>query len=220
MVEITLPASTAVSGVGTYSELKSTIQDFLNRDDLATAVDVFIDLAEARMQREIRHYKMEAITQLTATTQYTTLPSDFLQPIRLSINSTGRTLEAVSRENLQDRRYATNDTAQEPRFYGITDGQLELYPTPSESFAVNLLYYQKIPPLEALAPTNWLLEDSPDVYLYGALIHSAPYLADDPRTTIWAALYQAAVDGLKKSSEDTKWGGGGLNLRAPKYGIR
>lgn len=206
--------------ITTYAELKSAIQDFLNRDDLSATVDTFIDLAEARMQREIRHYKMEAITQLTATTQYTTLPSDFLQPIRLSVNSTGRALEAVSRENLQDRRYATNDTAQEPRFYGITDGQLELYPTPSESFAIDTLYYQKITPLDGTNTSNWLLEDAPDAYLYGALIHSAPYLADDPRTTIWAALYQAAVDSLHKSSEDTKWGGAGLNLRAPKYGIR
>ena len=39
---------------------------------------------------------------------------------------------------------------------------------------------------------GWLLLDAPDVYLYGTLIQSAPYLQDDARTQTWAALYAAA----------------------------
>ena len=53
--------------ITTYAELKTAIADFLNRDDLSSVVDTFIDLAEARIQREIRHYKMEETDTLSAS---------------------------------------------------------------------------------------------------------------------------------------------------------
>ncbi len=41
--------------VGTYAELKTSIADFLNRDDLTSAVPDFIKLAEADMNRKVKH---------------------------------------------------------------------------------------------------------------------------------------------------------------------
>jgi len=204
-------------GITTYTELKSAIADFLNRDDLSSAVDTFIDLAEARMQREIRHYKMEETAQLSASSRYTSLPTDFLQPIRIDLDSNKASLEPASREFIQTRRYENDDATGRPRFYAITDGQLELFPTPGEAMTVNLLYYEKITPLDDSNASNWLLTDAPDAYLYGSLVHTAPYLSDDQRTNTWAALYQSSIDELHLSSERTKWGGP-LNLRPAKYG--
>ena len=43
----------------TYANLKTAIADFLNRDDLTSSIDDFIDLAEAQMNREVRHWDME-----------------------------------------------------------------------------------------------------------------------------------------------------------------
>ena len=43
-----------------YTNLQSTIADYLNRDDLTSVIPVFIQLAEAQMNRDIRHYEMEA----------------------------------------------------------------------------------------------------------------------------------------------------------------
>ena len=39
-----------------YSELKSSIADFLNRDDLTSVIPTFISLAEAQFARDLRHY--------------------------------------------------------------------------------------------------------------------------------------------------------------------
>ena len=44
--------------ITTYAELQSAVADFLNRDDLTSVIPTFIDLAEAQMQRTIRHHKM------------------------------------------------------------------------------------------------------------------------------------------------------------------
>ena len=117
------------------------------------------------------------------------------------------------------KRGATTRTTRpgSPRFYAITDSQLELYPSPGEATDINVLYYEKIPALSDSQTTNWLLTDAPDVYLYGSLVHTAPYLADDQRAQMWAAMYQSAVDELMLASQRTKWGGP-LNMRPAKYG--
>jgi hypothetical protein len=41
----------------TYAELKTSIADFLNRDDLTSAIPDFITLAEADMQRRVKHWR-------------------------------------------------------------------------------------------------------------------------------------------------------------------
>ena len=38
----------------TYSTLKAEIASYLNRDDLTTHLDTFIDLAESRLNRDLR----------------------------------------------------------------------------------------------------------------------------------------------------------------------
>ena len=43
-----------------YTGLKASIADFLNRDDLTAVIPDFITLAEAQINRDIRHFKMEA----------------------------------------------------------------------------------------------------------------------------------------------------------------
>ena len=43
----------------TYAELKASIADFLNRDDLTSVIPDFITLAEADMNRGLRHWRQE-----------------------------------------------------------------------------------------------------------------------------------------------------------------
>ena len=62
----------------TYDELKSSIADFLDRDDLTTVIPDFITLAETKMNREIRHWRMEKRATAVLDTQYSALPNDFL----------------------------------------------------------------------------------------------------------------------------------------------
>ena len=43
----------------TFDELKASIADFLNRDDLTAVIPDFVKLAETKMNRELRHWRME-----------------------------------------------------------------------------------------------------------------------------------------------------------------
>ena len=64
---------------------------------------------------------------------------------------------------------------------------------------------------------NWLLQDEPDLYLYGTLMQSAPYLLDDARTQTWGALYTNALNSLQVASDDTRYGGSGRRIIISSY---
>lgn len=197
-----------------YSELKSSIADFLNRDDLTSVIPTFIALAEAQINRDVRHWKMEKRVTGSLDSEYSQLPTDWLQTIQAHITGGGTyPLQLASRDAIADKRSARNDTSGRPKFYTHADSALELYPTPDASYTIELLYYGKVDALSDLVPVNWLLQDAADVYLYGALIHSAPYLQEDGRASVWAQMYGAAVQKLNQASEAGRMSGSGLTMK-------
>ena len=204
-----------------YTDLQTSIADFLNRDDLTSVIPTFIQLAEAQMQREVRHWKMEARVsgQQSAGDEYMQIPADWLETIRLHLTGSGTSaVTLTSRAAMADiRAKHENVSTVAPYYYCHADGQFELYPTPVEDTDFELLYIQKIPDL-ASNTTNWLLQDAPDVYLYGSLLHSAPYLAEDARVAVWASMYAAAVQNVNNASEQARYSGSGMTLKVRGLG--
>lgn len=199
--------------LATYTELKTAIADFLNRDDLTSIIPTFIQLAEAQINRDLRHWNMELRSTAAQSTQYGAVPSDWLETIRISVNgSSGGRLQLVSKADIEGMRNLNNDAGGTPKYYAHFGGQFEFYPTPSEEVTIDLLYYGKVPDLAA-NETSWLLTDAPDVYLYGSLLHTAPYLQDDARLNVWAQMYSAAVQRLNDTSDKGKWSGTGLKMK-------
>tara|TARA_R110002073_G_scaffold64242_2_gene161007 strand:+ start:1445 stop:2068 length:624 start_codon:yes stop_codon:yes gene_type:complete len=202
--------------ITTYAELKTSITDFLNRDDLTTVTPTFISLAEADMQRRVRHWRQEKRSNANLNSRYSDVPGDFLEVIRFGVTGDNNsTLEMISQSQMLDRRMQNGNTSGSPRYYALTAGEIELFPSPSAITSTELYYYSKIDPLSDSTASNWMLANHPDAYLYGSLVHSAPYLSDDSRITMWAALYQAAIDAINAESESVKFGGSGrrLNIR-------
>ena len=114
-------------------------------------------------------------------------------------------------------RQQNNDQSGRPRFYANVGNEIEVFPTPDTEYTMQLMYYGKTPALSASNTYNWLLQDAPDAYLYGALVQSAPYLQDDVRTQVWASLYTNAIQSLQKSSNETRFAGSGLHMRTSGY---
>jgi hypothetical protein len=201
--------------ITTYTELKSAVADFLNRQDLASAIPTFISLAESSFNRDIRHWRMDVRTSITLDAQFVDLPSGWLETVKI-VNATGegpQELELIPLAEMDERRFASNNTAGAPRFYAINGGKIELYPTPSEAFTASITYVQKPTALSTSNASNWLLENFPDVYLYGSLAHSAPYLQEDSRLGVWAALYQQALSAINLDSDRAKYSGTGLRMK-------
>jgi len=197
-----------------YTELKAAVADFLNRDDLENTIGTFIALAETDMQRRIRHWRMEKRSTAEIDTQYSAIPADFLEVVRFYLTSGDtKPLELISQAELLDRKRKNLNTGGSPSFYAITAGEIEVYPVPDAVYNAELYYISEVPSLSDSNASNWLLDKYSDAYLYGSLVHSAPYLKEDGRIQTWAALYQSAVDAINAESERSKFGGSGRRLK-------
>jgi len=101
----------------------------------------------------------------------------------------------VSRAEMLDLRERYDGATDRPLTFSAVGGKLELAPAPDTSYTMEHLYFSRIPALHEGSPTNWMLDYHPDAYLYGALLHSAPYLVEDQRIAVWSTLYEAVICG-------------------------
>lgn len=179
--------------VDTYENLKTEIASHLERDDLTDSIDTFIDIAEARHKREVRIREMLTRTALTVDDRYEDLPTGFLSAKILRLLTTPVTvLEYMNEDQLSRVRC---ETTGKPRFF-TAHSQLEFDKAPDEAYSGEIIYFKSLTPLSGSNTTNALLDKAPDVYLYGALIASAPFLMHDERVRLWNELYEVGRDGV------------------------
>lgn len=203
----------------TYTELKTSIGDWLNRSDLTNAIPDFISLAEAQVERTLRTRQMIVRANASFDAQYGAVPADFLETKSLKLTSTNpqTPLQFLSIDAL-DNEAANYTASAKPKFFGVVGGQFRLVPTPDATYTTELTYYAKLTKLSSTVTTNWLLASSPDIYLYGALLQAAPYLQDDARIQVWSSLYDRAMSELQTADDRGASSGGALLTRAKTFG--
>lgn len=187
----------------TYSGLKDAIAKFLNRTNLTDVIPAFIALAEAEIARRVR--RKTITTTITVSGATTALPADCveLRSVHLVTSSKGRDLplNVGTPEMLAEMRARYGGAAGRPILACLMGGKLEVAPAPDASYSAEIKYFEKLTPLSATVAANSVLTDSPDVYLYGALKHSAPFLEHDERLSLWTSLFDSAVDQLDIARE-------------------
>jgi len=67
-------------------------------------------------------------------------------------------------------------------------------PTPDQDYQFEVLYYERLQPLDSANQTNWLTEYAPQAMLYGTHLQAMPFLKNDDRIGTWQAMYQQAMD--------------------------
>ena len=205
----------------TYTELKASLADWLNRSDLTSVIPDFISLAEAQMERQLRTRQMivRATASFAAAAEYGTVPDDFLEvkSIKLDTNPvTNLTFQTIdSLDQLSNTTYLSSG---KPLYFTVVGNQFRLLPIPVGAYTAELVYYSKLTKLSASVATNWLLTQAPDVYLYGSLLQAAPYLQDDARISVWSSLYLAGLDQLQVADDRGSTSGGALMARARTFG--
>jgi Sec7-like guanine-nucleotide exchange factor len=203
----------------TYDELKTNIANFLNRSDLTSQLDFFIDATEAEFNRRLRVKDMIKRATATADAQYISLPTDWLEAINVQIDSNEFTpLFQQSIESLDVYRKSTNNVGNQPVYYALVDNTIELAPTPDTSYTLQLTYYGTIDALSSSNTTNFISTGYPDAYLYGALKHASIYLMEDDRVALFTQQFEKALEEMRIEQEKAEFGKGSLIQRRRTYG--
>ena len=196
-----------------YTTLVSTVADYLNRQDLSAQIPTFIQLAEADLNTRLRCREMIVRATTTNDDEYVRLPLDFLEGINLQIVGGQSPLRYITLDeaDIVNARQGYNAST----FYSLMNGAIELVPPPATGVDVEIemVYYGKITALSYTNQTNWLLLKAPDVYLYGALVHAAPFLMDDQRISVFGSFYPQRVEALNDESQKSLHSGSPLVAR-------
>lgn len=197
-----------------YSDLQTSVANYLGRSDLTAVILDFISFAEIRIARELRTRKMLKTASITTTGGDATisLPSDFLE-IR-DINVQGNPRSPIT--YMSPSAFTRNARADEsglPVFYTILESEILLAPKPDTAYTIEVLYYGKPVVLSNANPSNVFLVNYPDALLYGSLLEAEPYLINDVRSQTWATLFDRAIKNISDSDQNSEYSGVPLQMR-------
>lgn len=198
--------------INTYGTLKTAVANWQNRSDLTTYIPDFVQLASQRMfyggaapfdSVPIRHPSMQAQDSGSVAGGYISFPDNFLEAIRFAASDGTNTWE-LEYQPLTSFEDAAPTTAS---WYTYRDNAI--YTGVSASTSYTLDYYEQFV-LSGDSDTNWILTNTPNVYLYASMLESALFIGDDAAIAKWFGLYKSAVFGLTR----------GVNKRGPSLAVR
>lgn len=171
-----------------YAELLTKVSAWMNRDDLTAMIPDFVELAEERMNRYLRVRQMELALTATAIVDNKITPADDVIDAKVLWvpNFEAVPLKAQSLESV-----VANGPDGTPTMYAWSGANLQF----DGGSSVQGVLYVRVPAL-ATASTNWLSEQAPSLYLFGAMAEAKLYVGDDAGAANWGARFQQVLDDL------------------------
>lgn len=195
--------------INTKATLRTAVASFLNRADLNSQIDTFMELATVRFSDELRTPEMETLVTTVLSGEWAALPSDF-RAIKL-LEAGGDVLEYVTPWQMQKAVEA--QAYKDVPVYTIQDLQFRIYPFPSSTTA-ELTYYAALADLTSDSSSNWLLLKRPDVYLYATLAQARLFLHDDERIVAAQAFTDKFIAEANRAARNIAIGSAPLAVRA------
>ncbi len=194
----------------TYTELKVSVADWLNRTDLTSQIADFITLAEKNIYRVLRVRDMESALSVVMASGVAAMPSDFLKlKVAYIDGSPINTLVVKSLHNLYEE-YPTRSVHGKPDFIANNVNNFEFAPFPDTNYTLKGTYYARPDALSASNETNFLITNYPDLILYGSLIEAIGLTGDTDRLQEWAAKYENALNSIKREEKQQRTSGSPL----------
>ena len=192
-----------VAAVMTYDSLVADISSYLERTDQQTLekIPTFIMLAEQVIAAEIKFLGNLTVNQSNMVQGQAVIdkPARWHKTVSMNITVGGVRQPVLLRKYEYLREYWPDPTDTDvPKFYCDYDYTHWLVaPTPNSAYTFEVLYYERIQPLDSSNQTNWFTIYAPQALLYGSLLQAMPFLKNDERMPMWQAQYQNIMNVLK-----------------------
>lgn len=192
-----------MAAVMTYTSLAADIESYLERTDTATVdkIPTFIMLAEQVIASQIKFLGNLTVNESTMVQGDPVIakPARWHKTVSMNVTVDGVRSPIFLRKYEYLREYwpeATNEDV--PKFYADYDYTHWLIaPTPADAYTFEVLYYERVQPLDASNQTNWFTQYAPQALLYGSLLQAMPFLKNDERMAMWRAEYDLIINTLK-----------------------
>lgn len=191
----------------TYDSLIADVQSYLERTDTQTVekIPTFVMLAEQIIASQIKFLGNLTVQNSTMVQNDPVIakPARWHKTVSMNVTVNGEKRPVFLRKYEYLRTYSPDSSnGGVPEYYADYDYQHWLVaPTPDDDYSFEVLYYERVQPLDSTNQTNWFTQYAPQALLYGALLQSAPFLKNDARIPMWKAQYDEIMQTLK--AEDT-----------------
>ena len=190
------------ASVMTYDSLVENIQAYLDRTDADTLVKIplFIMLAEQIIASQIKFLGNLTVNSSTmvASNAIIDTPARWHKTVSFNISVAGERQPVLLRKYEYLREYWPNatDTGIPAYFADYDYTHWLVAPTPATSYTFEVLYYERIQPLDSSNQTNWFTIYAPQALLYGSLLQAMPFLKNDERMVMWQQNYDLIMHTL------------------------
>lgn len=191
------------ASVMTYDSLVENIQSYLERTDTATLekIPLFIMLAEQTIASEIKFLGNLTVNQsaMVSGNGVIAKPVRWHKTVSMNVTVDGERFPVFLRKYEYLREYWPDETLTDvPKYYCDYNYENWLVaPTPASNYSFEVLYYERLQPLDSSNQTNWFTIYAPQALLYGSLLQAMPFLKNDERMPMWKSEYQAIIQTLK-----------------------
>lgn len=193
--------------IADYSTLQTAVANWLARADLTNNIPDFIQLGEKRIWRDIKHPLM-----ITSDTEFLSSGSpyasgrivlssyqDLISLISLRVTYGGIEIDL---EPLPPSQLTNESLNTAPRGYVMTEANIYIVGGAGDE-QYSMQYWSSGNPVSDSNPGK--IAQWPDLYLYAALLESAPFLKQDNRIGVWAQGYQNAVDAINRIGVEARF---------------
>ena len=172
-------------------DLETLVANYMHRDDLTSDIPGFIELATARIGRDLRSAENETVVEpFTATAQVSDLPADFQSMRDISwLQGAARVVLKSSSPGSMSRFQQTGNA---PSFYRLIGKQIEI--TPYQDKEYRLVYFNAPAELTDESSENAILTAYPQVYLYASLLEAYFFTLDAGGHKLATETYVSEVD--------------------------
>ena len=200
--------------ISSYAQLQAAIENFLARDDLTSVIPDFIQLAEARINRELETREQEKRAQATLVSgdEFIALPTDLREVREVKLNTSPITVLSYASPSSLDSTYSGNGLGK-PLGYSIVGKEMKLRPVPDSAYTAEIVYIGSVDPISPTS-TPILFLRSPDLYLYGALTEAYAYLLDEQRAAQYDEKFTRGINEVRIDEERSHYGTGSLQTKS------
>jgi len=196
--------------LGTFTDIESSVVAWLNREgasDIAANVPDFIDLAQRRIQRDVRVPPMEVVeTNISIVGNEFPIPTAMLE-VKEVIAYDGSCSWPITRGTYATVKQEQLGSKLGPTVFDTVASNFIFGPGPTGGVSVDIVYYKEIEFISTAQDTNWFSMYAPETILYGALVEAAVYMKDTEQEAKYEEKFKGAIAALKSQKSNAEYSG-------------
>lgn len=185
--------------VMTYDNLVTDIAQYLERTDAATLAKIptFIGLTEQKIATQLKilgNLTVQASTFIQGA-NIIDKPARWHKTVSFNITVAGRRRPVLLRAYEYLREYWPDPTQEDvPKFFADYDyTHWMIAPTPDAAYNFEILYYERIQPLDSSNQTNWFTIYAPQALLYGSLVEASMFLKNYDKAGAYGQQFETIM---------------------------